>query len=490
MQTSASIEALGKTSNSSRVDTAAAPDADRLPAASMTSAGPARISEVDISGPARALSILRLSDYVLVVVCGGTALSAVPSLFAAASASDILVGALMIAALSFAAYTGWRHVGVIDPHVWRAYLWVFPLLMLFAALLLLAGVTAYAAAPDGSDAAMLALIMQAANAAIFAGVAIPSFVCVLLLRRMRIAPTRMQLRDVLESLEAREGLSAVGAAKLPRTNVPRGIAFIVAGAIVLIGVLVVPLPSDPHAASNAARMTDSATLLGFFLLVRGRRHFQVSADALLAVDRRPPILFLRSFEDDEKQRFSDARRALLDFSLETRLANHVMHFGPFIAIGSPKESLPQLGAARVLLSDDDWQGRVVEWMKSAQLIIMYSGKTQWVNWELRKIVDSGRATSLILMFPEIRAWRRSKRDADVAARVEHIRAVFAGTPWSRDLAAYNDFTGLRSMLFFADGSMLMVRSRSRSRDAYHLSALIAHRHLLDAPAEPDIAKAA
>ena len=487
MQRFPSTEALSNTSNAA-ADPLVRPAAGQLPAAKIASS--ARISEIDISGPARALSILRLSDYVLVVVCGGAALSAVASLFAAESGADIVVGALMIAALVFAAYTGWRHVGVIDPRVWRAYLWVFPLLMLFAAMMMLAAWSAYSSAPDGGDAAVFALITQATNALVFAGVAIPSFVCVLMLRKVRIAPTRTPLRDLLEDLEKRGGSSAVSTAKLPRANAPRGIAFVVVGAILLLGVIVVPLPSDPHTASNAARMSEYVMLLGFFLLVRGRRYFQVSADALLAVDHRPPILFLRSFEDDEKQRFSDARRALLDFSLETRLANHFMHFGPFIAIGSPKESVPQLGAARVLLSDEDWQGRVVQWMKSAQLIIMYSGKTQWVNWELRKILDSARATSLILMFPESRAWRRSKRDADVAARVEHIRAVFADTPWSSDLAAYNDFTGLRSMLFFADGSMLMVRSRSRSRDAYHLSALIAHRHLLDAPAEPDIAKAA
>jgi hypothetical protein len=35
------------------------------------------------------------------------------------------------------------------------------------------------------------------------------------------------------------------------------------------------------------------------------------------------------------------------------------------------------------------------------------------------------------------------------------------------------------MLFRADGSMLMVKSRSRARDAYHLAALIAHQRLLE-----------
>ena len=58
------------------------------------------------------------------------------------------------------------------------------------------------------------------------------------------------------------------------------------------------------------------------------------------------------------------------------------------------------------------------------------------------------------------------------------------TPWHEELMAFNDFAGLRAMLFRADGSMVMVKSRSRSRDAYHLAALIAHQQLLDGTSAP------
>ena len=81
-------------------------------------------------------------------------------------------------------------------------------------------------------------------------------------------------------------------------------------------------------------------LLGFFLLARARGYFQIDADSLLAADRRPPILFLRSFADDEKQKYHRSYKALLDFSLETRLSNHFSRFGPFLAIGSPMEVCP------------------------------------------------------------------------------------------------------------------------------------------------------
>jgi hypothetical protein len=110
---------------------------------------------------------------------------------------------------------------------------------------------------------------------------------------------------------------------------------------------------------------------------------------------------------------------------------------------------------------------------------MYSGKTHWVNWELRQIVENDCATRLILMVPEIKAWRSSKRKAEISARVEQVRQVFKYTPWEEELLKFDDFSRLRAMLFRPDGSMIMVKSRSRSRDSYHLAALIAHQQLFD-----------
>ena len=115
------------------------------------------------------------------------------------------------------------------------------------------------------------------------------------------------------------------------------------------------------------------------------------------MDKRPPILFLRSFDDDELERSQSPGKALLDFSLEKRLSNHFMKFGPFIAIARPGEIVPQLGAARALLSDDKWQETVLNWINEAQLIVMYSGKTHWVKWELERIIQCGRVPRLILL---------------------------------------------------------------------------------------------
>jgi len=209
-----------------------------------------------------------------------------------------------------------------------------------------------------------------------------------------------------------------------------------------------------------------------------RRYFQIDVDSLLAVDRRPPILFLRSFDDDEKQHYENPGKALLDFSLETRLSNHFLRFGPFVAIGSPKEPIPLPGAARVFLSDDEWQPKILLWMKSAKVIIMYSGKTHWVNWELQKVLENKCVTRLILIIPEVKDRRKSKRKAEISARVDRVQEVFKNTPWEKALLQLDDLTTLRAMLFHLDGTMVIIKSRSRSRDSYHFAALVAHQILI------------
>jgi hypothetical protein len=254
-----------------------------------------------------------------------------------------------------------------------------------------------------------------------------------------------------------------------------------AGALVILAVAA-PSPSNKFLEEFRLRTANNLELLGFFLLVRARRYFQIDADSLLAVDRRPPILFLRSFGDDEKQIFNKSTKAFLDFSLETRLANHFSQFGPFIAIGSPKEAVPQLGAARVLLSNDEWQPRVLRWMRDAKVIVMYSGRTHWVNWELRKAIENECATRLLLMVPQIKSWRSSKLNEEISARVGLIQEAFKGTPWDEKFLQLGAFAGLRAILFRPDGSIVIVRSRSRSRDSYHLAALVAHQILIDATA--------
>ena len=453
----------------------------------------ARIAEIDISWPARALRILRWSDIVLVMWCGMSAFGlGIESVVALGN--GLLANSLMAAStatlLGVAAYIAWQHVGVIDPRVWSSYLWILP------ALALVSVVVAFVVGAQISRGGPLSGANVSLTYALFgyfqlAAVAIAEFVCVLVLRRMRVARLGARVRELIESLNDRGSEPAVHSKSMRRINRPRGLTYGIIGlALVLLPQLVTSAITEGKAADVVRWVWFISSMIpvaGFVLIIRARRYFQIDADALLAVDTRSPVLFLRSFADDPRQISWNAKRALLDFSLETRLANHFRRFGPFIAIGSPKETVPLPGAARVRLSDDQWQARVLEWMTEASVIIMYCGTTQWVNWELRQVVQSGSATRLILMFPEIRKWWFWRRRRDIAARTQQIREVFRDTPWTEELTEFSDFARLRAMLFRADGSMLMVKSRSRSRDAYHLAALIAHQQLLGAETMESVA---
>lgn len=58
--------------------------------------------------------------------------------------------------------------------------------------------------------------------------------------------------------------------------------------------------------------------------------------------------------------------------------------GPVVAIGKPGERLPELGAARVYVPDDQWRGVVTTWMSEAALVVFRAGETEGLWWEIEQ----------------------------------------------------------------------------------------------------------
>jgi hypothetical protein len=442
-----------------------------------------QIREINISNQARALRFLRFTDYMMVIVCGSWLFGIFSHLALGLGVFDYEVITVLIGVgvLAFNVYTGFCHIGVIDPSVWLNYIIGLPMLLLFSVFLFVITFNELR-----GDVLFDPEIFLSLYAFLYiAAIALAGIISVLLLKIMRIRSLNLTLAKLLSNFRGQIGLRALRVTSIKRINAPRGIVFGVVGVTILLGVMLIPLPQNRAMASRTLQSLEFLRLLGFLLLIKARQYFQVSADSLLAVDKRSPILFLRAFDDDDKKKsLLEIRKALLDFSLETRLANHFRYFGPFIAIGSPRDTVPQLGAARVVLSDREWQPRVMSWMSEAGLIIMYSGTTNWVNWELTKIIEMGRVTNLILMIPEIKGWRRSKRSKNISKRIESVKDVFNNTKWSVSLAAFQDFLSVRAMLFGADGSVTVIRSGPHNRDSYHLAALIAHYLILNQDTVP------
>jgi hypothetical protein len=447
----------------------------------------ARIREINISKQAQALRWLRYTDYLLIIVGGSWLLGLLEALVLDPQLNVYIL--VIVLCLMFGLYTGWRHVGVIDDRVWRLHLLAFPPIL--SVMVVGAAISLFLFFQEGGLnsgdiqniqilIAVLVYMFPLAAGGLF------GLLSVWRLRRMRIESLGVRLVELLHNLTSQRGERAIDVTKIKRVNVPRGILIGVLGGFILLGVKLMPLHIDPSGhAANVARVMPLLNFLAFYLLIRARRYFQVNADSLLAVDKRNPILFLRSFGDDEKVKFSYSEKAFLDFSLETRLSNHFTWFGPFIAIGSPKETLPEPGAARVLLSDSEWQPRVMTWMSRASLIIMYSGKTHWVNWELGKVIEAERVPNLILMIPEVKGWRSSIRVKDVFNRFELVKDVFKDTKWRTALGEIQDFQKLRALLFHDDGSMTVIKSAPHNRDSYHLAALVAHYIILNEVKQAD-----
>jgi hypothetical protein len=122
--------------------------------------------------------------------------------------------------------------------------------------------------------------------------------------------------------------------------------------------------------------------VGAWIYKRAQRHLVPLADRMLKSDSRAPIVFLRSFSQDP-----------LMASEEQNLRNALKSFGPFVAIGSPEDELPPLGASRLYVSSEDWQSRVKGFLNEASLVIILAGSTPGLAWEIvqvRASVDPDR----------------------------------------------------------------------------------------------------
>lgn len=128
------------------------------------------------------------------------------------------------------------------------------------------------------------------------------------------------------------------------------------------------------------------------------RSARSAAQALLA-DGRQPVLYLRSFADDETAARVDDGAPVNLHSREEQLAGALSAFGPVIAVGRPGEPLPHLGAARFYLPPDDWQPVVLRLMELSQLIVLGLGLGEGLWWEVGQARATQPARKLVLLAP-------------------------------------------------------------------------------------------
>ncbi len=244
-----------------------------------------------------------------------------------------------------------------------------------------------------------------------------------------------------------------------------------AGAVVVIWLVAMIAP--PHIAGVLPTLAMMAAVTA--LLTRARRVMAPSAEEAVRNDGRPPILFLRSFKDDtiklNQHQMLFGLRQVQPIRFEEALGAMVGDYGPFLAVGEPHEGLPQLGAARAYLSNEDWQAAVLAWIGKSRMISMLCGPTRWVHWEMQNIVAAGRLDCLLLFMPPGRtaSGQIARRRLE---RWDNIVKSLDATAWG---AAMRDLSIDEVLLIqFIDGGRLRVfQSRGDATQDYELATALA-----------------
>jgi len=169
--------------------------------------------------------------------------------------------------------------------------------------------------------------------------------------------------------------------------------------------LVYGLMTDAESAPNPDEsgwdMGFSVVGIGLILVMmalfrRSRRHEAVSAAQAMADDPRPPVLDLRLCQDDRSVLLDDQgwpgmpslTRAASPSSPEDNMAQILHRISRVVANGKPGESLPELGAARLYVSHEEWQAIVGALMKQAALVVVRVDSSPGVLREIGQALAS------------------------------------------------------------------------------------------------------
>jgi hypothetical protein len=141
-----------------------------------------------------------------------------------------------------------------------------------------------------------------------------------------------------------------------------------------------------------------------------------SLQATLATDNRPYFVYLRGFDED-RLRIDESvgRRGFLEIftpfgrpRFEEVLVEYLSRYGPVIAIAGGRQRIPDLGAAKVSLGNDEWQHRVREWSAGARAVIMSAtpGEVRaGLEWEMEHVAARTGGIRLMLV---VAPWSRSE----------------------------------------------------------------------------------
>lgn len=196
---------------------------------------------------------------------------------------------------------------------------------------------------------------------------------------------------------------------------------------------------------------------------QARKHWQKNAVELMKIDKRRPILYLRSFQDDNaKIRSAQLVQGVgMRMTLEESITPRLNRLGPFVAISEPDAKLPKLGAAKASFCDNSWQDAVQNWVRLSRMVVLLSGETKWVGWELKTVLSLGALSKLLIMFPEEEGDRRESRH-------NHLVSYFKGSGYSNRID-WMDLSKAIALTFDIKGSPILYESCRNHQFDYDLA---------------------
>lgn len=145
-------------------------------------------------------------------------------------------------------------------------------------------------------------------------------------------------------------ISPIAMEKHTKSDAPTSLSVVLIGTPLVI--VLVGIATDSQTAQDWGQMSMWILYpIAAWLMTRSSKLKALSVDELLAQDKRPPVLYLRSFSEDMRNPRGRILKAIFDptdgyQSREEEMVEWAEAIGPVVAVGHPGERLPELGAAR------------------------------------------------------------------------------------------------------------------------------------------------
>jgi hypothetical protein len=166
---------------------------------------------------------------------------------------------------------------------------------------------------------------------------------------------------------------------------------------------------------------------GFSLVMRGRRYSTPIGEP--SDDPRPPVIYLRSFQDEAHE--ASVTAFFRDAFTGEQLAGDIPHsgpteqlllsqffstIGPYEALGNPAEVIPHTGARHIYKAHDTWQADLSPRLDRARLVIVHAGATPGLQWEIGYLIRRIAPMRVLLLM--------TGRRGDYEAFLEWAKAIF------------------------------------------------------------------